>query len=275
MRAAVLALLIAAAGCAGRSAVQRPHPAPSADALLKSLRARQSALRTLNVETTTTSWLGGERVRASVIMLVDRAGKLRFSAETRLSGTVAELAVDGKAFALIDYEQKLFRTGGACPENVAALIRIPLLPAEVAAILLGDAPVDELTRAVAVEWDARRGVDVLALERAVDGAASSRLWVGLKPTSAGGYDVVSVEGQNGRDTRRWRVEYDDRERVVGGHALPSTIRFAEPGRSFDDGVEIKVKTGDRRVNPPLAPELFTLEAPAGFTLETLRCPPAR
>jgi hypothetical protein len=53
---------------------QRTYPVPTADELLAALRARQAAARSLNLETRTTSWLGGERVRGTVQMLVERAG---------------------------------------------------------------------------------------------------------------------------------------------------------------------------------------------------------
>ena len=74
---AVLFLLLAA--CATVPA-QRTYPVPSADELLAALRARQAAAHSLNLETRTTSWLGGERVRGTVQMLVERVGNLRFEA---------------------------------------------------------------------------------------------------------------------------------------------------------------------------------------------------
>ena len=86
-----------------------------------------------------TSWLGGERVRATVNMLVERDGHLRFEAEVSLQGTVATLATDGATFALLDARKNELSRGPACPANVASLIRIPLAPADVAAVLLGDA----------------------------------------------------------------------------------------------------------------------------------------
>jgi hypothetical protein len=67
------------------------------------------------------------------------------------------------------------------------------------------------------------------------------------------------------------VAYEDLE-VDAGFAHPDTIRFAEPGRGFDDGVEIKVK--QRSVNPTLKAEAFTLSPPPGFPVETVTCRPA-
>ena len=107
-------------GCAGTAQMVRSYPAPSAEELLQSVRARQAAVRGINVETRATSWLGGERVRGTVQMLVERSGRLRFEAEVSLQGTVAALTVDGGQFAFIDHQKHLFRRGPACPANVAA-----------------------------------------------------------------------------------------------------------------------------------------------------------
>jgi len=260
---------LALGACVAAPVVQRPYPAPRPDDLLAALRGRHAALRTMNMETLTTSWLGGDRLRATVLMLVDRDGRLRFSAEVRLQGTVADLAVEGDEFALLEHGKRVLRTGRACPANVASLVRIPLLPREIAAVLLGDAPLPAGVRAVAVTWDGKRRADVLELESRAGGAASNHLWVSFRKV-APVVQIVALEGQAPGAVARWRVEYDDLA-VTAGHALPSTVRFAEPGRSFDEGVEIKVR-GDRRVNVPLPGDAFALTAPPGFTVESLPCP---
>jgi hypothetical protein len=269
------ALAALAAGCAHQSVAPRPpgQVAPPAADLLAALARRHQALRTLELETRTTSWLGGERARATVLMLVDRAGRLRFEVEVPVQGTVAALAVNGSNFSHVDYEHRVFQQGPACPANVARLIPIPLLPEEVAAILLGDAPLGEGAAAQEVSWDGERKADVLVVERKTAGAGATRLWVSMRPAPPPlGYDVLAVEGETPgtRATgQRWRVAYDDLTRK-DGIGLPGAIRFAEPGKSFDDGVEIKVKER-MGVNRPLRDEVFTLAAPAGFAATTLRC----
>jgi hypothetical protein len=232
------------------------------------LQRRQAALRTLEIETRTTSWMNGDRVRATVLMLVDRAGRLRFEAEIPIQGSVAALTVHGREFALLDLQHHVFHRGPACPANVGRLIPIPLSPEEIAAILLGDAPLGEGARATEVSWDGQRQADVLALERSATGAAASRLWITMKPTTAG-YDVVAVEGQSPGARGRWRVSYDELT-PAAGFTLPGIIRFAEPGKSFDDGVEIKVK---ERIGlgRPLRDDQFVLTPPLGYKIEQLGC----
>jgi hypothetical protein len=98
-----------------------------------------------------------------------------------------------------------------------------------------------------------------------DGA---QLWVSLRRPAPllAAWDVVAVTGQPLFAQARWRVAYDDGERA-NGQWLPSLIRFAEPGHSFDDGVEIKVK--ERMVNAPFQVDAFILAPPPGY-LETQR-----
>jgi hypothetical protein len=251
---AVLSLLFAA--CATAPA-QRTYPVPSADELLAALRARQAAAHSLNLETRTTSWLGGERVRGTVQMLVERGGNLRFEAEVSLQGTVAALAVNDGQFVFVDHQKKTFRQGLATPSDVASLIRIPLPPQAVAAILLGDVFVSEGSKALDVGWD--RGADVLHLQ-APDGAES---WVSLhRPAPlVAAWDVVAVSGQPVFSRGRWRVSYQDMQRI-DGQSFPKLIRFAEPGRDFDDGVEIKVR--DRILNPAFPTDAFLLAPPPGY-----------
>ena len=254
------------AGCAGTPQIVRSYPTPSADELLQAVRARQAAVRGMNVETRDTSWLGGERVRGTVQMLVERSGRLRFEAEVSLQGTVAALTVDGGNFAFIDHQKHLFRKGPACPSNVAAMIRIPLAPTEVAAILLGDIPLPMDGKTAEVEWDKGRGADVLTLES----QAGVCLRLGLRRPNAqvAVWDVIFVEGVEARG--RWQVVYEDFERV-SGVALPRLVRFAEPGKSFDDGVEIKIR--ERALNPSFPEGAFALEPPPGYQVELAACGP--
>ena len=170
-----LGLLIG--GCVHAPPVARPYPAPTPEALTASLAARQQAVAGMGARVRATSWLGGERVRATVNMLVERDGHLRFEAEVSLQGTVATLATDGSTFALLDARKNELSRGPACPANVASLIRIPLAPAEVAAILLGDARLPEtadVNGAPLVGWEPHLGADLLAVrDRAGDPSSCS------------------------------------------------------------------------------------------------------
>lgn len=259
-----------ACGCAGTTKVVRPYPAPDAEDLMAALRVRQQAIRSINAETRTTSWLGGERVRGTVQMLATREGQLRFEAEVPLQGTVAALAVQGGQFSFIDYQKHVFRQGPACPANVAGLIRIPLAPTAVAAILLGDVPVQGGTKVAGVEWDAIRAADVLVL----DDPSGARFWLSMRRPNVNlaVWDVVFLQGAQAADAKqRWQVSYEDFVRD-GGAMLPRLIRFAEPGKGFDDGVEIRIR--DRQINGTFAEGAFVLQKPADYPVEFASCGPA-
>src|SRR5438552_11954045 len=131
---AAVTFVMVGAGCGPHGPVARAYPPPSPETLAAALAARQRAITSMNARVRATSWLGGDRIRATVLMLVERSGRLRLEAEVSLQGTVAVLASDGQRFALLDMRKNELRRGPACPANIASLIRIPLSPAEVAAI---------------------------------------------------------------------------------------------------------------------------------------------
>lgn len=262
----LLAVLAFSTACPGPARLARPYPAPAATDLLAALKARQTAVRGVSMEARATSWLGGERVRGTVQMLAMRDGRLRFEAEVSLQGTVAALAVLRGGFTYLDHQKHEFKNGPACPWNVASLLRIPLKPDEVAAMLLGDAPAPADPTQASVDWDDLRGVDLLVYP----GPGGATLWLGfrrvdpLKPA----WDLVFLEGMEKGAPGRWRVAYDE-PKIEDGVPMPQQIRFAEPGKSFDDGVEIKVR--ERSLNPEPTDEAFVLEAPAGYKVVATGC----
>ena len=271
-RARVLALLLAlavAACCADRVPAVRPGPAPTAEQLLSVLATRQAALRSMNARARATSWIGGERLRATVLMLVARRGALRIEAEVSLQGTVSILTtqvapMESARFQLLDLRNNRLQQGPACPENVASLIRIPLAPDEVAAILLGDTRLPPAIAAgdASVIWDAGRGADVLVIK---DGATERRVL--FAPDRQRG-EILGAAASTSAGPL-WRTSYEDFADAGAGLRLPSLIRFAERGASFDDGVEIKFK--DRTANPELPAASFVITPPAGSEVVEVGC----
>jgi outer membrane lipoprotein-sorting protein len=259
LRCAALALMV---GCAHAGAAQRPYPEPSAEALLGALAAHQKAVTSMNARVRATSWLGGERVRATINMLVVRDGHLRFEAEVSLEGTVATLATDGEHFALLDARKNELERGPACPTNVASLVRIPLAPADVAAVLLGDAPLPP-SAAGTVSWDAARGADRLVVPSPEGGVMMFFFRGADTARTLVAAERVGVDGK-----RLWQTSYEDVS-GAGEARLPGTIRFAERNGSFDDGVEIKFKDRTLNVSPP--PGAFTLAAPPGVAVKDIGC----
>jgi hypothetical protein len=263
---AALALGLLVAGCGHAPPVARPYPAPAPEALTAALAARQQAVAGMGARVRATSWLGGERVRATVNMLVERDGRLRFEAEVSLQGTVATLATDGATFALLDARKNELSRGPACPANVASLIRIPLAPAEVAAILLGDARLPdaaEVDGPPLVGWDAQLGADALAVRDRAGGALQL-----FFHGEGAARDLIAATRVGADGAPLWRTSYKDFE-TVAGQRLPRTILFAERKASFDDGVEIRFK--DRALDGTPPPGAFTLAPPPGVAVRDVGC----
>jgi hypothetical protein len=145
------------------------------------------------------------------------------------------------------------------------MVRIPLAPADVAAVLLGDgrapAPIDPATAMVG--WDARRGADVLAVP-VREGGTLQFLFHGDGPART----LVAIVRIGANGAPLWQTAYEDHE-TVAGVRVPGTIRFAEQTSSFDDGVEIKFK--DRTINAAPPADAFTLTPPAGATVVDVGC----
>jgi len=263
------------AGCPRHVRIERPYAPPRAADLLQVLRAQQTAVKTMNARARATSWLGGDRIRATVLMLVERPGRLRLEAEVSLQGTVAVLVTDGARFGFLDVQHSQLQRGPACPANVASLIRIPLAPGDVAAILLGDARLPEVADDAAldarVEWDGDVAADVLDVR-----AGAGRLRYFLKRADAqAAIKLVAVTARDGADRPIWRAAFEDFVDVGNAGSprvsLPATVRYAEGAGSFDDGVEIKFK--ERTLNEVQAAAAFVLQPAAGITTIDVGCPP--
>jgi hypothetical protein len=264
----VVALAAAVAGCPQKPPVVRPYPPPTAAELAAALRAQQAAVHTLNARVRATSWLGGDRVRATVLLLATRAGDLRFEAEVTLQGTVAILVTSGGRFAMLETSKNELRRGPACPANVAQLVHIPLSPAEVAAILMGDVDLGPIAEPPvegegAVTWDPAAGADVWTV--AARGGFARLAFTGDPAHRA----LAGVTFQDPGGRRLWRTSYEDFD-TEGGVRLPREIRFAEGDQSFDDGVDVHFK--DRTLNEPHKPSDFEITPPPGAAIHDVGCP---
>ena len=248
----------------------RPYPAPAADALLAALAAQQAAVRGMNARVRATSWLGGERVRATVNMLVERDGHLRFEAEVSLQGTVATLATDGTTFTLYDAHKNEVSRGPACPANVASLVRIPLAPADVAAVLLGDA------RAAAAGGSRHRDrrLGRAPRRRRAGAARARRRRDAAVPVSRRRRGAHAGRGRSRRrgPARRCGAPPTRTTRASAARVCPGIDPLRRAAASFDDGVEIKFK--DRTLNAAPPAGAFTLAPPAGATVIEVGCGPA-
>jgi len=258
-------------GCHPQHPSARPGPPPDPSELLEALRAQQQRVPTLDARVRATSWLSGERLRATVTLLAARDGRLRFEAEVSLQGTVAILTTHDGQFASLDLQKSLLQRGPACPGNVATLMKIPLAPEEVGAILMGDValPAPSSHTESVVSWDDVHGLDQLHTNGASRG---STLVLSFEPNA--GHRLRAAEAHDAAGKTLWRTSYEEFESVApadgrGTLSLPSLVKFAEGTQSFDNGVDVKFK--ERRGGYALADDAFLLRAPPGVTSELVGC----
>jgi hypothetical protein len=232
----------------------RPYAPPAADTLSAHIQSIRTHAASLNADTRTDVRLGTDRANVTVLMLAAWGGRLRFQAHDPNEATAADLASDGKTYCMMDMHANCGECGPATAENVARLVRIPLEPDDVVAVLLGGAPL--LAGATAsVDWDAEHGRELLILRRgdlvekiALDG--TEQRW-----------DVNAARLEKNGETL-WALHHKDFHDVKtqdGG-----TVRL--PGASlFEQGGDtVRIQWRQQRVGPPPDDASFRLNVPAGL-----------
>jgi hypothetical protein len=240
----------------------RPYPPPDAESLLARVREQLRRASGLRAETKVDHLSGEGRIKGKVTMLVAADGRLRFEAESPLGSPLAVLASDGTEFDLLDVEKNRFLTGPATPCNVARLLRIVMPGADVAAVLLGGAPLPPFERA-RVEWDdSHGGRERLILD--LFGGGRQTLWLG-----AGGrtWDVVAAERVDAAGRTLFSLEHEG-FRDVGRVRLPRVTRFREPAEKAD----VIVRWREQEAGVELPAAAFRLPPPEGIPAERVTCP---
>lgn len=252
-RSLLVAALLLATGCPS-SKIQRPYPEPAAQAILEHLRGLRDRATTLNAETKTDVRMGGERANVAVAILAEWGGKLRFIASDPNQATAADLASDGARYCFMDVHANCAECGPATADTVARLVRIPLEPDQVVAVLMGATPILDDAEA-SVEWQPDGGHEVLTLRR---GDAVQRVVLDGRDRR---WDVLESQlTENGK--LRWRIRhkgFHDVKTPQGG-----VVRV--PGDSiFEEGGDtVRITWKDQRVGAPLSAKAFVLQPPAGL-----------
>lgn len=268
LRAASPALLLLSAACATKP-IPRPYEAKTAAAVIASLQADAAQLKTLRADARVEhDGPGLERVKISVGLIAARGGKLRIEAESPVGGAVATLTADGQRFAMLDARENRFLTGPAQACNVARLLQVALGPDEIVDILLGAAPL--VGDADKLDWDAKRGVEVLELLR----PDKTRLRLSLRPVTgadrADRFDVVRAEQLEPLGSVLYRVEHTDfAERGVPGTSIRLPQRSTVADLLRKKTLYLRYKALEPNIEPPA--NAFSLTPPKGITAEEVTC----
>jgi hypothetical protein len=256
-----LALLVCAllVSCRGAPA-QMPANVPTADQLLAVVQSRQTHVRTLNANTKVEYWdnSAGERVNARIDMWIVRDGHLRLDVNT-LAGLASSLAVADGGFQLLDVRADRYFTGAAAACNVERVIHIALPPSDIAAALLGDAPVLPHT-AAEVSWNGRDKRWVLTLTLPDGGREGIELTEKERR-------IEHAERRGADGKRQWWLDHEDFA-TVGGVEMPRRSRFQQ-GDKADQDVSVKVRSQAINTAPPAT--TWTVLAPAGMVQEEMTC----
>lgn len=213
-----------------------------------------------------TQWGRDGRIRGTVLMFLQRPGRVRFDVMTQL-GPAAVLTSDGESFQLTDLRQGVFMHGPTCPENIARLLGIPVEAENVLRLLTGDTPFIESTEQ---SMECRDGLYVVTL-RAADGASQEVAFAVPdadrdKPPEEQGLTLRRSIERAPDGTKRWEATYDEYIEVEG-HSFPTNVRFVDEVSGADTSVKVKSIS----VDPNVPADAFHQEPGAGMSIEFATC----
>jgi hypothetical protein len=227
----------------------------SAEALMAAVGDDLRRLTGLRAEGSVDMRRAGERVKARVLYLVDRPGRLRFEIESFFDSPISILVADGGRLELWDMRQGRFYTGRATAENLGRLLPAALPLESLLGVLMGQPPWIAHARAQLAPG-AGAGPYELVLEN-----ARERQRIRLDPELLRPVEVELFRGAQ----RVYRLVYEDWE-VRGGLAVvPRKILFEMPAEQM----HLRIKLTEFEANPTLDPALFRLDPPEGLPRESL------
>jgi hypothetical protein len=268
-RGATLAFLIGTVGC---SSLPPPkYPIADAQQLLLRHELTSKDVQGIRAEARVDQRGAEGRVRGTVLMFVERTGRVRFDVMTQF-GPIAILTSDGARFAYSDLRQTRYMTGETCPRNIARLLGVPLSAQDTAHFLLGGTPVIEF-RTSALRWN-----DDGYYTATLTGARGERQELDFeldpsdreRPASEQRLSLLRTELYDASGDRVWRVSYADLRRVDGGSAhvrMPFSVRVEQTASRSDTLVRFK----EIKVNPAFRDEIFVQSPSPSMQQEEASC----
>jgi hypothetical protein len=256
-------------GCASFPRPTQPFTDP-----LQALGQQQAArerVQSLRAEARVDQRGQGGRIKGTVLMFVQRPGRVRFDAMTQF-GPAAILTSDGERFAYADLRNRRFLTGPTCPQNIARLLNLPLDVQQTTLLLLGGTPLIAYARA-SIRWndDGFYRVTLVAADGArqeIDLGIAAR--DATAPPAKQALALARSEVYDAKGRSLWRIGYED-YRPTGFHgaqvAMPFLVRVQQPQADRDTLIRFKQITLDAEV-----PEgAFAQTASAGMEQEEASC----
>lgn len=267
---AALGCVVASAivGCGG---LHPTHVQSDARRVLSAQRGAFGGVEAISAEARVDQRGDKGRIRGRVMMFARRPASVRFDAMSQF-GPVSTLTSDGEVFSLASFSDKRFITGPACPQNVARMLRMPMEGAEVVEFLLGGTALIDAERTT-IAWDDdgyyrivlhaadghRQELDVTLLEADLEA-----------PLEAQRFRLLRSELRGPGGNSRWRVSYDDYQRVEHAGATiswPFRVHVVQKSSDMDTLIRFKEVT----VNPSIPEGVFTQVPSGGLVTEEAPC----
>lgn len=246
---AVLATVVALAGCAARPAPAPPAPRgplPGLPALRAADAARRDAVRALRAWARLAYVSPEESRRARQLLIAARPDRLRLEIFSPFGAVFVLAAADG-SLAAYDREASVVYRGAASAANLQRYTQVELPVPRAVELLLATPPLDPTAPATL-------GADgdlVVVRQTPPDGGARLT-WFSAQ------LEPVRYEERDAAGAVRFRATYE-RYEDVDGIRLPLVVRFELP----PSAQRIEVTLSDVELNPPLAGTAFALQTPAG------------
>jgi hypothetical protein len=242
----VLLLAGASASCAPR--VPPPDLSLEPELLLGQVQAAAAVVLSVRGEARLRA-TGEGRVSVPAFVAARKPDRLRVEALDFFGNPGAVLVTAAGRLAIWDARGRTFYRGAATPENIARLVRLPLAPEELVAILCG--------------WPRLEGEAVSA--EPGRGHVTLEVRDGARSTTARVIAGAAVSRATVRDGRRgYEVAWKQRI-LVGGAAGPGDVTLS----SERPDVEIELTWPEPEVNAPLEDALFELRPPPGASVVEL------
>ena len=268
-RALLAALLLSSSACAGASCPTQRITNP-AQALAAQRRA-SAPIQTLRAEAKIDQRGKEGRIKGRILMFVQRPDRLRFDAMTQF-GPALILTSDGQTFGLTDFKDNRYTTGPACARNISRVVGVALSSAEVASVLLGDAPLLETEPGSAQPPLTCSGEGLYVLDRQGRDGARERLELRVHEADLGNAPdkqrlyLASATLWDAQGKRLYRVRYED-YRKVGQSELPHTVRIDDYAQDAD----ALLRLSDVAVDVKVPEGAFTQTPRAGLKVEEVAC----
>ncbi len=234
--------------------------------LLRDQRARREAVRSFRITGRVDHFGEEHRVQGKIYLFAElpgrhgakHQGRLRIELVSPFGSPMSVLTVNDGVFALHDLREGRYLTGPAEPCNIARLVRIPLPPEDVMAILVGHTPI--IDGAEEVAWD-NRGFYRVTIS---DAPRTQLLDIGP------GEKTLPLQRSKLEDEAGTVFDLTyDRWHSVGVAAMPHEIRIKMPRQKAD--LLLRYDEGGVELNVDLPADAWDQSPPQGLTVEQVTC----